>query len=486
MRISGFASGMDIDSMVKELMQAKREPLNKLNQQKQLLDWKRENYREMSTKIVSFRNDKLLGYNNTFSMQAKRAELGGSNPNAVSVTASNSSTSLPVSIDVTNVAKASQVKIDLSVTGSSTLTTRETTLDKVITGDLSNIKINGKQIEGLTSTDTVSTLINKINSADAGVTAAFDTATQTLFITARETGEAAITTEGSLFSDTSKVTSFDGEDAVFSINGVAQTPQKSNIVDYDGLKITLKETGSATIQTKADTDKLVEAVKSFVSDYNNLIDSLNSKISEERYRKYAPLTEDQKKEMKEDEIKLWQDKAKSGLLRNDEIIERALSEMRSAVTGYVETGTGSININSIGLATGKWNEGGKLVIEDEAKLVQALEQNPDQVLEFFKATGNTTDTTETGIFNRVSKILNTSLNDLAEKAGTSRVSSDLKSSFLPNSLMGEEARNLDIRITNMLSKLTTMETNYYKQFTAMETAINKYNAQSGSLSSFLN
>ena len=54
MRINGFASGMDIDSMVKELMQAKREPLNKLNQQKQLLDWKREAYRELSSKMVGF------------------------------------------------------------------------------------------------------------------------------------------------------------------------------------------------------------------------------------------------------------------------------------------------------------------------------------------------------------------------------------------------------------------------------------------------
>lgn len=35
MRVSGLSSGIDVDSIVKEMMTAKREPLNKLNQQKQ-------------------------------------------------------------------------------------------------------------------------------------------------------------------------------------------------------------------------------------------------------------------------------------------------------------------------------------------------------------------------------------------------------------------------------------------------------------------
>ncbi|WFR64342.1 flagellar cap protein FliD N-terminal domain-containing protein [Paenibacillus amylolyticus] len=58
MRINGF-SGMDVDSMVKELMTAKRAPLDKLNQKKTLLEWQRDSYRELNSKMYEFRNTKL-------------------------------------------------------------------------------------------------------------------------------------------------------------------------------------------------------------------------------------------------------------------------------------------------------------------------------------------------------------------------------------------------------------------------------------------
>jgi flagellar hook-associated protein 2 len=80
------------------------------------------------------------------------------------------------------------------------------------------------------------------------------------------------------------------------------------------------------------------------------------------------------------------------------------------------------------------------------------------------------------------KISNATLGKLAETAGTSKYSSDLTASFLTNSTMGTNLLNLDKRIDDLTDKLTMRETNYYKKFTAMETAINKYNNISSSLS----
>lgn len=57
-RINGF-SGMDIDSMVKSMMAAKRVPLDKLNQDKQVLQWTREGYRELNSVLYDFRTNKL-------------------------------------------------------------------------------------------------------------------------------------------------------------------------------------------------------------------------------------------------------------------------------------------------------------------------------------------------------------------------------------------------------------------------------------------
>ena len=57
MRISGLASGIDTDTMVKQLMQAERIPLDKLKQNKQTLEWKRDDYRSINTLLTNFRQD---------------------------------------------------------------------------------------------------------------------------------------------------------------------------------------------------------------------------------------------------------------------------------------------------------------------------------------------------------------------------------------------------------------------------------------------
>ncbi len=60
------------------------------------------------------------------------------------------------------------------------------------------------------------------------------------------------------------------------------------------------------------------------------MDELQNKLSEKRYRKFEPLTEEQKKDMKENDIKLWEEKAQSGILRNDSDIQNMLYSLRSA------------------------------------------------------------------------------------------------------------------------------------------------------------
>jgi flagellar hook-associated protein 2 len=51
--------------------------------------------------------------------------------------------------------------------------------------------------------------------------------------------------------------------------------------------------------------------------------------------------------------------------------------------------------------------------------------------------------------------------------------------------MGKQLADYNKRISDMKSRLSDMETRYYKQFSAMEEAMNKYQSQSSSLTSFL-
>ena len=111
-----------------------------------------------------------------------------------------------------------------------------------------------------------------------------------------------------------------GKNAVFTFNGL-ETTRSSNTFTINGFEINLKQptTAPVTFSSAPDTDKVVESVVKFVDDYNKLIEDLNSKIREPKYRDFQPLSDEQKKDMKEKEIELWEEKAKSGTLRNDPI-----------------------------------------------------------------------------------------------------------------------------------------------------------------------
>ena len=90
LRINGF-SGMDIDSMVKELMTAKRAPLDKLNQQKTYLSWQRDSYREMNSKVFAFKSKLADTFGKTINMTSQTAVVSD-NTDAIKAEATSTAT----------------------------------------------------------------------------------------------------------------------------------------------------------------------------------------------------------------------------------------------------------------------------------------------------------------------------------------------------------------------------------------------------------
>ena len=119
------------------------------------------------------------------------------------------------------------------------------------------------------------------------------------------------------------------------------------------------------LTTSRDTDKIVDSLKSFVEDYNALVEELNEHLKETaNYKKYAPLTDEQKKEMSDKEIELWEEKSKEGLLHNDANITSFLGDMRMVLYSSVE-GAG-LSLYDIGIETSdNWRDNGKLVIDED-------------------------------------------------------------------------------------------------------------------------
>ncbi|MFP3361935.1 flagellar cap protein FliD, partial [Planococcus sp. SIMBA_143] len=69
---------------------------------------------------------------------------------------------------------------------------------------------------------------------------------------------------------------------------------------------------------------------------------IDDKLTQKRYRDYQPLSDEEKEGRTEKQIELWEERAKSGLIRNDSVLSNALTKMRTALyTPFNGTGANS-------------------------------------------------------------------------------------------------------------------------------------------------
>ncbi|WP_052714279.1 flagellar filament capping protein FliD [Paenibacillus dauci] len=488
LRVGGLASGMDTDSIVKKMMTAERIPLDKLNQQKQLTEWKRESYREINSKLVDFRQNKLTEFRKSDSLNANVASISG-NTSAVKATALANATGAPMNVTVTQLATKDNINGAALTTASNVKATGATTLAQLNGASADStttytIKINNVDL-AFKGTDTITSVVNQINAkTDTKANASFDEITGKFNISAKDFGanKLNVDTSGSFagLAGMGNEVVTQAQQAKANINGT-ELMFDSNTNTINGVQLSFLSTsgaaGASNITTTTDASKVVETVKSFITAYNDLLNSLKTKTEETKYKNYAPLTSDQKKEMTDDDITAWTAKSKSGSLKNDDILKSATQDMRNIITSALGNSASGTSLAAMGITTGAYNEGGKLYL-DEKKLTVAIQSNPQAVISTFQDP-------DKGIFNQLYNKTNDSITKLADRAGTSRFSSDITAAFNIKSDMAKELTDYDKRISSLSSRLNDRETRYYNQFSAMESALSKLNSQSSSLSSYL-
>ncbi|MGO4110616.1 flagellar filament capping protein FliD [Paenibacillus sp. YAF4_2] len=283
----------------------------------------------------------------------------------------------------------------------------------------------------------------------------------------------------------------DGKNAIISFNGV-QGEYDSNTFTVAGLSVTAKQESSTatTIGVTQDVDSVYNKIKTFVDKYNDLISTINSELSEDRYRDYTPLTDAQRKEMSDTQIEQWESKAKSGLLASDSLLTNSLYTMRQSLSSSVSgLASGQMKyLSDIGISSslisgssvsGNYQDNGKLYI-DETKLKQMIADNPDEVTALFTSDdGNSKSSSGDGIATRLYNQASSVFSQIVDKAGAS---TSVRSTYV----LGKESLELDDQISRLQTRLDDMETRYYNQFTAMETYISQMNSRSSSLASLLN
>ncbi len=359
------------------------------------------------------------------------------------------------------------------------------------------------------STDTLEDVFNKVNSNEsANVRMSYDVLSDSIKIESKKLGAGTsvnINDEGGDFFkalnllDNTNVANFkEGKDAVISINGQKIT-RSDNSITVNGINIKLKDVSTAeeTITITRDTDSLFNNIKNFVNKYNEMLDKVNTKLSEKYDRSYQPLSTEEKSAMTEEQIEKWEAKAKTGLLRNDNILQNMLDDMNRALTDTVKGQ--KLSLNDIGISSTSWSDKGVLTIDEDA-LKAAIAKDPDAVQSLFTApakelSSNATKQEKTesyqsqGLASRFFDIIESNIRTIRDsngKKGLLLEQAGLVGDYSEYSnVLYNEITDYQTRMTDLASKLDAKETAYYKKYSALETAMSKLSAQSNWLTSQL-
>ena len=368
------------------------------------------------------------------------------------------------------------------------------------------LTVNGVSIGKYNKDTALDTVLNDINSnTEAGVSVSFSKTTNQFVFTAKETGAGGRVEIGGelgerLFGKVN-VTDKDhytaGQDAKFTatINGQKmEFSRSSNTFDLDGMSITLNGTFEVkdgetpvTFSSKTDTDKIIDVVKTMVEDYNAIVSEVKKAYSDMPLEKsdgsrYKPLTDEDKADMTESEIKAYEEKAKTGILFMDRDLSSLYSALRSAVA---PGGSDGSFLRSIGIKT-SYEDGLTTLSLDENALREALEQNPDQVKDAFtksKENGAASD----GLMASIQKVTDryaattgATKGILIEKAG----SKYSPSAALNNTLL-EQMKDIDKQVDKWQAKMSDKVDYYTNKFTQLEMLIAQMNSQSSSLAGMM-
>lgn len=559
MRVFGFGSGMDIDKMVSDMMKAERAKRStKLEREKQTITWKQEIFQDINKDLANF----VVDARKNFDLSAKMVsgstytksyeymdwvkKASSTDEDVLTATATSKAQDGSYKLNVTKLAKGVNKNSTASISESDTddndklynqfsqLATTDNIEFTITTTDENNETVTKSFSFDLDKNDadpendyTLDDIITEINKSDLNINVSYDSNFDRVFINSKTTGanvslkiedNSSIVSGNDFFSDILKVNIDDdpsdgavetakGENLEFTLGegtDATNLTNSSNTFTINGMNITAKNLGTSTIRVESDVDAVYDKIKGFVDNYNELIGKINSKLTEKINRDYQPLTDEEKESLTEDQIKKWEEMAKSGLVKNNKILEGILSNTRMALYDTVDNTISNIShLTDIGIDTGKYSEKGKLEIDD-FELKQAIADDASGVMDLLFKTSDSGDEDtkykESGLITRVFDSITSGMEQIIEKAGPGNDVSllkQVKSTILIDfttgnnyrsgsvSLLGEDFLDVNQEIYQEENRLARLENRYYSKFTAMEKALSQMNNQSNWIASQL-
>jgi len=287
---SGLASGLDTDTIIKQLMSIERRPVDRMQAKVTAYQNALTMYDNISSKLETFES---AATNLDASWEFKVKQATSSDEDVLTATTTYAADIANHTIQVQQLARAES---EVSQGYASTQDHVGTGVFKIKVGDSDWIEIT--LAEG---NDTLNNLKNAINASDADVKASIindgdASSPYRLVVTSNNTGEAySIEMDASGLSGGTTPVFTDGDpgepgqkaqNAVLVVDGVTINKSKNTITDlFNGVTLELHSTSTSdvTLKIESDTDGLKGKIKSFVTAYNDLYSFLKSSRSNSDY-----------------------------------------------------------------------------------------------------------------------------------------------------------------------------------------------------------
>ncbi len=523
-RITGMNSGLDTDSMVRELVNASEKQGEKYTKAKTKTEWKQEAWATLNNKIKTFFT-KQAG-NMRFSSAYSKKKTSVSDSTKASIVTGENAVNGSQTLKINKLAKSgyltgAEITTDKDGHPLTNPVTKDTKLSDlgfdIPTSAKTKIKIgvgeagtaDYKTMEFEVDSDTTLSQFAKLVSSKEGLNASFDEANGRFFINSSESGvknnfnfisedvgadiekalglqetyvkngeDYVLDENGNKIRAAGSAVKINGENAEIELNGATFTSATNNF-SINGLTITAKAVSDEmSITTDTDYDAVYDNVKNFFKEYNSLMNEMDKLFNAASSKGYEPLTSEEKEAMTEDEIKQWEKKIKDSLLKNDSELDTVASTMRNAMLSTIEIdGTkyslSSFGINTLGYFNAADNEKNAYHIDGDAddpdtsgnenRLKAMIASNPDVTATFFQELSKK-------LYNAMDKISRTSDNYTSF------------GNFYSDKKLQNDYVDKDKQVKKWEDYVAKQEEKYYKQFTAMESAMSSLNSQQSYIS----
>ena len=333
---------------------------------------------------------------------------------------------------------------------------KDSGLAGISSGVTGSLEINGESVSYNSDTDTISTILDKINASKAGVTAIYDISQRVFSLTNKTTGNVGVSVidngplGGALGLTTGTTTN--GNDATFSINGGGTLTSRSNILDetahgFKGLSVTANKIGEQTLTVAGDYTAAKDSLNDFISKYNAVQNAI------EKYTK----------------VTVTGDKVSSAILagnRELSTLSRSLRTMLyqsgAGITGSVQR-LSDLGINFAGIEP-------TISLTKSSQLESKLATAADDIAEYFSTTGG-------GLIDRLDTLLSSYVSDSGSASGGLKAQLDS---------ITNQNKSLDKQIEDVERRLASQRSLLESSFIAMERAQSGFQQQSAYLAKTFN